>query len=101
LFDRRIVRDRTLTRVRERDAQILRAVDQRRQARLDDSRRVAAARRQIECERFVVFGNAECVQRSFYLSACGRGSVLRSRRRISGKNRLTLGQHHDDEHPQG
>jgi len=76
LIDRRVARDRTLTHVPERDAQVLRAIEQHRQPRRDDCGRIAAARRKIERQRFVVLRAGYRMKRSFDLGACGFGAVV-------------------------
>jgi len=80
LIDHRVARYRTLTHALERYAQILRAIEQDRQARLDDRRRVAAARRKVERQGFIVFRVGKRVQRDFYFSAGRFGAILRPRR---------------------
>jgi len=76
LIGHRDARESALTRVPERHAQILRAIEQDRQPRLDDCRRIAAARRKIERQRFIVFRVGKRLQRGFYFGAGRFGAVL-------------------------
>jgi len=75
LIGHRVARDRTLTHVLERDAQILRAIEQDGQPRRDDRGRIAAARRKIERQRFVVLRAGQRMKHSFDLGACRVGAV--------------------------
>ncbi len=76
LIDRRVVRDRTLTHVPERDAQILRAIEQDGQPRCHDRGRIPPARRKIERQRFVVFRVGQRTQRIFDFGAGRFGAVV-------------------------
>ncbi len=77
LFDLQDRAHRTLTRMLQRDPQILRAIEQHRKPRLDDSRRIAAVRREVQRQRFVVLRVAEGMKRVLYFSACRLGAILR------------------------
>jgi len=69
LFDLGVARNRTLTRMLQRGPQVLRAIEQHRKPRLDDSRRIAAVRRETQRQRFVVLRVAEGMKRVLYFSA--------------------------------
>ena len=70
----------------QRDPQILRAIEQHRKPRLDDSRRIAAVRRETQRQRFVVLRVAERMKRVLYFGAGRLGAVLRPGRQIRRKN---------------
>jgi len=76
LIDRRVARDRTLTHVLERDAQILRAIKQDGQSRCDDRGRIPPARRKIERQRFVVLRVGQRMKRIFDFGAGRFGAVV-------------------------
>jgi len=90
IFDLGIARNskRTLTRMLQRDPQILRAIEQHRKPRLDDSRRIAAVRRKTQRQRFVVLRVAERMKRVLDFSACRLGAILGPGRCIRRKNEL-------------
>jgi hypothetical protein len=88
LLDHRIARDWTLTDAPQHDTQIVRTIEQDCQSRLHDRRRVAAARREIERQRFRMFRVRERMKRAFDFSACCARITLRPRRQISSAARV-------------
>jgi hypothetical protein len=62
--------------VPERDAQILRAIEQDGQPHRDDRGRIPPARRKIERQGFVVFRAGQRMKRGLDFGACRFGAVV-------------------------